>query len=35
MKEYLAAHPGDRSGTRYRWADTGLYADKVREQVRG
>lgn len=35
MREFLAAHPGDRGGNRYRWADTGLDAGQVREQVRG
>ncbi len=35
MRQYLEDHPGDRGGNRYRWADTGLDADKVREQVRG
>ena len=35
MREFLAAHPGDRGGNRYCWADTGLDAAQVREQVRG
>ena len=35
MRNFLAAHPGDRGGNRYRWADTGLDAGEVREQVRG
>ena len=35
MRRYLEAHPGDLGGNRYRWADTGLDADTVREQVRG
>lgn len=34
MKDFLAAHPGDHSGARYRWSDTGLDADEVRHQVR-
>ncbi len=34
MRAFLAAHPGDGGGSRYSWADTGLDADKVREQVR-
>ena len=34
MREHLAAHPGDRGGARYRWADTGLDAGEVRERVR-
>ncbi|WP_442930066.1 sulfotransferase family protein [Mycolicibacterium sp. BiH015] len=34
MREHLAAHPGDHGGDRYRWADTGLDASEVREQVR-
>ncbi len=33
MRDYLAAHPGDRGGSRYTWADTGLDAATVREQV--
>jgi hypothetical protein len=33
MREHLAAHPGDGGGTRYTWADTGLDAVAVREQV--
>lgn len=35
MRDFLAAHPGDRGGNRYRWEDTGLDAGQVREQVRG
>ena len=35
MRDFLAAHPGDRGGNRYRWADTGLDAAQVRAQVRG
>ncbi|WP_370331649.1 sulfotransferase [Mycolicibacterium hippocampi] len=35
MRDFLVAHPGDHGGTRYRWADTGLDAAEVREQVRG
>ena len=34
MREHLAAHPGDGGG-RYSWADTGLDADQLREQVAG
>jgi hypothetical protein len=30
----LAAHPGDGGASRYTWADTGLDAGLVREQVR-
>lgn len=33
MREHLAAHPGDGSGGRYTWADTGLDAAQLREQV--
>ncbi len=33
MREHLAAHPGDGGGGRYRWADTGLDAEQLREQV--
>ncbi len=33
MRAFLAAHPGDRGGSRYCWADTGLDAGLVREQV--
>lgn len=33
MCEYLAAHPGDGGGGRYCWADTGLDAGELREQV--
>ena len=35
MRDFLAAHPGDRGGNRYCWADTGLDAAQVRAQVRG
>ncbi|CAA0089773.1 Uncharacterised protein [Mycolicibacterium vanbaalenii] len=35
MRDFLLAHPGDHGGTRYRWADTGLDAVEMREQVRG
>ena len=34
MRDFLAAHPGDGGGGRYTWADTGLDAGEVREQVR-
>lgn len=36
MRAFLATHPGDGGGggTRYRWADTGLDADAIRERVR-
>lgn len=34
MRDHLAAHPGDHGGGRYRWADTGLDAAEVRDQVR-
>jgi len=34
MRGFLAAHPGDGGGNRYTWADTGLDAALVREQVR-
>lgn len=34
MRAHLAAHPGDHGGGRYRWADTGLDAAEVRDQVR-
>ena len=34
MRDFLATHPGDHSGTRYRWSDTGLDADEVRRKVR-
>jgi len=34
MRQFLAAHPGDGGGSRYTWADTGLDAGLVREQVR-
>lgn len=33
MRDYLAAHPGDGSGSRYTWSDTGLDAATVRDQV--
>ncbi|OBA95644.1 hypothetical protein A5662_18575 [Mycobacteriaceae bacterium 1482268.1] len=33
MREYLASHPGDGGGGRYCWADTGLDAGPLREQV--
>jgi hypothetical protein len=33
MRDFLAAHPGDGGRARYSWADTGLDADAVREQV--
>jgi hypothetical protein len=33
MRDYLTAHPGDGGGDRYKWSDTGLDADAVREQV--
>ena len=33
MREYLSAHPGDGGGGRYSWADTGLAAGQLREQV--
>ena len=33
MRAFLAAHPGDGGGSRYSWADTGLDAGLVREQV--
>ncbi len=35
MREHLATHPGDGGGGRYSWADTGLDADQLREQVAG
>jgi hypothetical protein len=34
MREFLAAHPGDGGGGRYSWADTGLDAGLVRDEVR-
>jgi hypothetical protein len=34
MRAFLAAHSGDVGGKRYTWADTGLDAGLVREQVR-
>jgi hypothetical protein len=33
MRDFLAAHPGDGGGGRYSWADTGLDAGPIREQV--
>jgi hypothetical protein len=33
MRDFLVAHPGDGGGGRYRWADTGLDADELRERV--
>jgi hypothetical protein len=33
MCAFLAAHPGDGGGSRYCWANTGLNAGLVREQV--
>ncbi|NDJ87915.1 sulfotransferase family protein [Mycolicibacter kumamotonensis] len=33
MRDYLASHPGDGGGSRYTWADTGLDAAAVRDQV--
>jgi hypothetical protein len=33
MREFLAAHPGVGGASRYCWADTGLDAGLVREQV--
>ena len=33
MRDFLAAHPGDGGGGRYSWADTGLDASLLREQV--
>ena len=33
MRDFLAEHPGDGGGARYTWADTGLDAGEVREQV--
>ena len=35
MREFLGTHPGDGGGGRYSWADTGLDADQLREQVAG
>jgi hypothetical protein len=35
MRDFLAAHPGDGGGGRYCWADTGLDAEQLREQVAG
>lgn len=34
MRDHLARHPGDGGGGRYTWADTGLDAATVREEVR-
>jgi hypothetical protein len=34
MRDFLAAHPAD-GGARYKWSDTGLDADEMREQVAG
>ena len=36
MRAFLASNPGDGGGggSRYRWADTGLDADELREQAR-
>lgn len=33
MRDFLVAHPGDGGGARYTWADTGLDAAAVRDQV--
>ena len=33
MRDFLAAHPGDGGGGRYSWADTGLDAGLLRQQV--
>jgi hypothetical protein len=33
MRDFLAAHPGDGGGSRYRWSDTGLDAADVRDRV--
>jgi hypothetical protein len=33
MRDFLAAHPGDGGGSRYRWSDTGLDAADVRGRV--
>jgi hypothetical protein len=33
MRAHLDAHPGDGGGGRYSWADTGLDAEPLREQV--
>ena len=34
MRSFLAAHPGDGGGQRYRFADTGLDAGALRERAR-
>jgi hypothetical protein len=36
MRQFITDHPGDGGGggTRYRWADTGLDADELRERSR-
>jgi hypothetical protein len=36
MRAFLASHPGDGGGggSRYRWGDTGLDADELRERAR-
>jgi hypothetical protein len=36
MRAFLARNPGDGGGggSRYRWADTGLDADALRERAR-
>ncbi|MBO0677121.1 sulfotransferase [Mycolicibacterium sp. S2-37] len=33
MRAHLAAHPGNVGGARYTWADTGLDASRVRDEV--
>jgi hypothetical protein len=33
MRDFLAANPGDGGVGRYRWSDTGLNADEMRERV--
>lgn len=33
MRDFLAAHPGDKSAARYTWENTGLDAQEVRAQV--
>lgn len=35
MRDFLIAHPGDKSGARYTWSNTGLDAGEVRAQVTG